>query len=47
MRKKNKHYKIKFILLLIIAFCVWIVFWKAPAPVEHVEKTLSHEALHL
>ena len=47
MKRENKHYGLKIIVLLIAAFGVWIAFWKAPAPVEHVEKTLSHEALHL
>ena len=47
MKRENKHYGLKIILLLIVAFGVWIAFWKAPAPMEHVEKTLGHEALHL
>lgn len=47
MKRENKHYGLKLIVLLIVAFGVWIAFWKAPVQTEHVEKTLGHEALHL
>ena len=47
MKRENKHYVLKIIVLLIVAFGVWIAFWKAPATTEHVEKPLGHEVLHL
>lgn len=45
MREKKKHYCLKLIFVLLIAFCAWVYFWDAPAPNGSFEENLSHEVL--
>lgn len=45
MRKENKHYGIKLILLALIGFGVWVAFWDMPAPQIPGEKVLSNDVL--
>jgi len=45
MRQKKKHYGIKLLIVLILAFCAWGYFWDAPAPTGSFEKILSNDVL--
>jgi len=45
MREKKKHYGLKLIFVLFIAFCAWVLFWDAPAPSGAFEERLSNEVL--
>lgn len=45
MRKENKHYGMKLILLAVVGFGVWMFFWDKPAPNTPVEKILSNDVL--
>ncbi len=48
MREKKKHYGIKLLAILALAFCAWVYFWDMPAPLSPVEESLPNadEILH-
>ena len=45
MREKKKHYGLKLIFVLLVAFCAWVAFWDAPAPSGAFEEPLNNNVL--
>ena len=43
--QKKKHYGLKLLLLLAVAFCVWVYFWDKPAPEKAVVVNLDNRIL--
>lgn len=45
MREKKKHYGLKLLLILLLAFCGWVYFWQEPAPQGPFEIQLNNDVL--
>ena len=45
MRKENKHYLLKLIILGLIVFGVWVLFWSPESPKTVYQKELANDIL--